>query len=435
MIIKTLALSLFLLPGAIGVAQADYAQAMQHYEQQEYHRAVQEFREAARNGDTDAQYMLGRLNEAGNGTTQDFVQAHKWYNLAAANGHRHAAEARDALAERMTSAQVAEAQQAARDWQPQETASSPEAPQSQPDVDTLSYRERVAEIQHELNRLGYDAGPTDGLMGERTRSAIYQYQGDRGMPQDGRASAELLKRLRQTGKDEVAAGSGAQPDTSSRVVLREDFSDGDYRRNPAWTVASGEFRIDRNGLRSTVEARSGDRYSRGLSSDRPEEVGLAVLGMILEQRSGNTRDEENRPAQPARIFVDAPTDNTFKMEMDLASLEQPGHLELGLFQGNRPLGTGYRLVYAADPQPVLGLVRLISGNTETIARHDGNLDLEDGRFHRIVWSRDESGQMEVRVDDRRLLQVTDNGLRDPFQGFVLENRGGDYNLRRIRIED
>jgi len=430
-ITRTLAFGLVLF-GAAGAAHADYAEAMRHYEQQEYHQALEEFRAAAESGDPDAQYMMGRLNEAGNGTTQDFVQAHKWYNLAAAQGHRHAAEARDALAKRMTDGQIAAAQRAARNWKPKEVSS----PQSRPVIETLSDRERVAEVQDELNRLGYDAGPTDGIMGERTRSAIRQYEADMGMPRRGQASSDLLKRLRETEKNERDTRTESRPTPSPRTVLRDDFSDGNYRRNPSWQVLSGDFEVDRNGLRSVVETQPAtDRAMRGLNSDRPEEIGLAVLGMILEQRN-NTRQEENpAPAEPARIFADTSIDNAFRVELDLASRQQPGRLELGVFQGNRPQGTGYRLVYSADPQPGFGLIRRVSGRTETVARHEGRLELEDGRFHRIVWSRDESGTMQVRVDDRPLLRVEDNGLRDPFQGFVLENQGGDYTLGQITIED
>ncbi|MDG4866587.1 SEL1-like repeat protein [Guyparkeria sp. 1SP6A2] len=435
MIRKTIVLSLILL-GSVGLANADYADAMRYYDQQEYRQALQEFREAARNGDADAQYMLGRLNEAGNGTPQDFVQAHKWYNLAAARGHRHAPEARDSLAKRMTDAQVAEAQQAARGWQPEEADSSQATSQASYDIQTLSYQERVAEIQRELNRLGYDAGPIDGVMGSRTRYAIHQYQDDMGIARDGRASTALLKRLYQTEKEEVAAPAEPQPDNSSRIVLQDNFSDGDYRRNPPWTVLSGDFEVDQNGLRSSVASQGATgRESRGLNSDRPEEIGLAVLGMILEQRSNGRQAEQTTPVEPAQIFVNAPVDNAFKVELDLASRQQPGRLELGLFQGNRPNGTGYRLVYSAGAAPGLRLIRRISGSTETVARYDARLDLEDGRFHRIVWTRDESGQMQVGVDGRRLLRVQDNGLRDPFQGFVLVNQGGDYSLRRIMLEE
>jgi len=122
-------------------------------------------------------------------------------------------------------------------------------------------------------------------------------------------------------------------------------------------------------------------------------------------------------------------------ELEIASRQRPGSLELGVFQGNRPNGTGYRLVYTPGSRPGLSLVRLISGSAEVVARHEGSLDLEDGRFHRIVWQRDENGEMQVHVDDQRLMRVRDRGLRDPFQGFVLANQGGDYTLRRIRLEE
>lgn len=443
MIIKGLLLSLILV-GSVGVASADYAEGMRHHERQEYRQALQEFGKAAKSGDADAQYMLGRLHEAGNGTTQDFVEAHKWYNLAAARGHRHATEARDSLAERMTAEQIAEAQQATRGWQAEEPAEEEASTQAsepaRPDIETLSDREGVAEIQRELNRLGYDAGPVDGVMGRRTRDAIREYQADNDMARDGQATADLLRRLRETETEEAAADE-PQPDDSSRIALEDDFSDGDYRRNPSWTVLNGDFEVDENGLRSIVETRhTTGRESPRLGSDRPEEVGQAILELILEQTGNLERGEESAgeepaPREPARIFVNASVDNAFRMEVELASRQRPGSLELGLFQGNRPDGTGYRLVYSSGQRPGLSLVRLVSGSAEVVARHAGRLDLEDGQFHRIVWNRDANGQMQVRVDDQRLLRVQDTSLRDPFQGVVLANQGGDYTLRRIRLAE
>jgi hypothetical protein len=54
----------------------------------------------------------------------------------------------------------------------------------------------VAEAQSQLNRLGYEAGPEDGLMGRRTRSALQAFQRDRGLTVSGRpdeATRGLLK--------------------------------------------------------------------------------------------------------------------------------------------------------------------------------------------------------------------------------------------------
>ena len=54
----------------------------------------------------------------GQGVPQDYVQAHMWFNLAAASGDEHAAANRDELADKMTSAQIEQAQKLAREWTP-----------------------------------------------------------------------------------------------------------------------------------------------------------------------------------------------------------------------------------------------------------------------------------------------------------------------------
>ena len=54
----------------------------------------------------------------GEGVSQDFVQAHKWYNLGGANGEELGVKHRDDLAKQMTSAQITEAQKLAREWEP-----------------------------------------------------------------------------------------------------------------------------------------------------------------------------------------------------------------------------------------------------------------------------------------------------------------------------
>jgi TPR repeat protein len=51
-------------------------------------------------------------------SVQDYVEAHKWFNLAAAGGNLNAAGNRDWLAKKMTPDQLAEAQRLAREWKP-----------------------------------------------------------------------------------------------------------------------------------------------------------------------------------------------------------------------------------------------------------------------------------------------------------------------------
>ena len=54
----------------------------------------------------------------GRGVPEDYVLAHMWANLAAAQGNENGIEVRDLLEEEMTPAQLAEAQRLAREWAP-----------------------------------------------------------------------------------------------------------------------------------------------------------------------------------------------------------------------------------------------------------------------------------------------------------------------------
>ena len=88
------------------------------YNRGAYETAFVEWRQMAEWGDAEAQLNLGRLCENGQGVPQDYVQAHMWYNLAAAYGPHEWAQHRDALAKRMSPDQIAEAQKLAREWKP-----------------------------------------------------------------------------------------------------------------------------------------------------------------------------------------------------------------------------------------------------------------------------------------------------------------------------
>jgi hypothetical protein len=52
------------------------------------------------------------------GVLQDYVRAHMWFNLSAAQGYQDAVKNRDMVALRMTPSQIAEAQKLAREWKP-----------------------------------------------------------------------------------------------------------------------------------------------------------------------------------------------------------------------------------------------------------------------------------------------------------------------------
>ena len=61
-------------------------------------------------------YKLGLIYATGQGGEANLVQAHMWFNLAAARGSEAAKESRRELADQMTSLQIAQAQKQAREW-------------------------------------------------------------------------------------------------------------------------------------------------------------------------------------------------------------------------------------------------------------------------------------------------------------------------------
>ncbi|MFY7744495.1 MAG: hypothetical protein ACOVQY_03665 [Erythrobacter sp.] len=68
-------------------------------------------------GQAGACYDLGVAFSTGsNGAPCDLIEAHKWFNLAAARGHEEAAHCRAEISEEMTAREIAEAQRRARQW-------------------------------------------------------------------------------------------------------------------------------------------------------------------------------------------------------------------------------------------------------------------------------------------------------------------------------
>ena len=72
---------------------------------------------AASEGDAQACYELGVIWSTGShGVDCDLIEAHQWFNLAAAQGHQEAAWCRTDISDEMTAREIAEAQRRAREW-------------------------------------------------------------------------------------------------------------------------------------------------------------------------------------------------------------------------------------------------------------------------------------------------------------------------------
>ena len=97
-------------------AWADYETGQRAWDAGHLNEALAQWRVAADAGDRRAMLALGRLYVQGLGAPQDYLEAHKWFNLAASRGEAAAVKERDALAAKMTPQQVVAAQERAAAW-------------------------------------------------------------------------------------------------------------------------------------------------------------------------------------------------------------------------------------------------------------------------------------------------------------------------------
>ncbi len=81
---------------------------------QDYAEAVKWYRLAAEQGVAVAQTNLGVRYSKGQGVLQDNVAAHMWYNIGSANGNALGGKNRDVIAQKMTPADISEAQRRAK---------------------------------------------------------------------------------------------------------------------------------------------------------------------------------------------------------------------------------------------------------------------------------------------------------------------------------
>ncbi len=97
---------------------------------QDYKLALYWYEQAAKQGYSNAQFNLGAAYANGLGVIQDFIQAHRWMNIASASGHQDARRVRDEIiAPKMTPQQIQQAQALARAFLSGDVAPEPKAPQ------------------------------------------------------------------------------------------------------------------------------------------------------------------------------------------------------------------------------------------------------------------------------------------------------------------
>jgi len=112
-----LMLTWWLWAGFAGAQDDDaFFKGVKAYRTRDYVSAASWFEQAAEQGDSDAQFLLGRMHYDGNSLSTDYVTAYQWFAIAAETGQAVATRYRDGLAGKMTEAEVTEGARRAAAW-------------------------------------------------------------------------------------------------------------------------------------------------------------------------------------------------------------------------------------------------------------------------------------------------------------------------------
>lgn len=283
----------------------------------------------------------------------------------------------------------------------------------------FSSRETVRDVQSMLNQRGYNAGPTDGIMGPATRSAIRTFRSDANMELSGRVDAPLLQELGLEAKTTAAAPPADEEPVYETAVI-DTFDDGDFTRDPYWRIMAGTVNVTSDGwLESRVDIPQ--------TSQNFGDYGKQILDAALGDSLGI-----NFPSAPnvAAIATSAKVSNGFRARFDVrGDAGEKGTFALGTYQGDS--GQGYRVT--AVPGGVQ-LMSVTQSGVRTIAE-SRSVDLGDGQRHTVELHRDADGSMWVVADGRTVISASDRTFSDPFNGIALINAGGHWMVDRVEVQN
>ncbi|PHS79269.1 MAG: hypothetical protein COB59_02840 [Rhodospirillaceae bacterium] len=220
-------------------------------------------------------------------------------------------------------------------------------------------------------------------------------------------------------------------------IFSDDFSDGDYIRNPQWSVKSGRYWVEKGyGLRNETTSISAAQTQAPAKKVSKEEMIISIFGAVLK---GNKKSTSTQPPpaqaapKPALIAARTRITNAFSLTTQISSWNAQGRFEIGVTQGTS--GAGYRLAYSPGLKGAKSMLELIkvTSRGQSVIDQVSIGTLEDKRTHTLAWTRGNDGMMSVSVDGTSALNVRDQSFRDAFNGVQLTSDGADVIVKSINV--
>jgi peptidoglycan hydrolase-like protein with peptidoglycan-binding domain len=402
-------------------ASADYSDGLDQYLRGQYSNALNEFTPLANEGNPEAQYILGSMYAQGKGVLQDYAQAHAWFNLAASKGHEKAALYRDEIAMKMTSNQVARAQQLAIQLQSETRTGETKR------ID----KNLIVSIQKHLQDLGYYSGVIDGLTGQNTNRSIRQFQRDANLPQTGQPSHALLETLEDTvtRRTEQRQLPQASRGPWTTVLLEDAFTDGDFSTNPRWTPVSGNFWVDSNYFLRSERVVSKTMQSD--PTDSAEKKIADIFGKVVKEMMNP--QQGTQASVLSELYIQRRIDNAFAIEVTMKMLSnQVGQSFEFRTYHDQYRNSGYVVKFLHEKEQSLALIRFDpSGSSVIDMTRQGGI-LRQNEPQSLTWMRYANGEMKVMIGEGDVLNTKDNMFKE-FDGISFINEGGDYAVASIRV--
>ena len=414
-----LSLLCFLYPALAG---ADYNDGLHDYLRGRYTQAFQELSPLARNGDAQAQYLLGSMFANGNGVKKNLVRAHALFSLAAAQGHDKATLYKEEISWDMSADQIAESKNLATQWQSKMQEAEKPAPVSQ---------QTIASIQKRLQELGHYSGTIDGLTGPRTERSIRRYQQAQGLPQSGKPTQALLEHLQETFAEQPFHKllSTLPEGPWNQVLLHEDFADGEYTSNPSWSGDSGAFQVDsKHVLRTNRPLPEADQAT---ADQEKESTAQKIFGAVVKEVMGPKQTTQEPSFSSISTAVHFGPVFALRMEIELPRHQKGQRFAFGPFL-TQSRKTGYRLSFTERDRQYFSLIRIGQSGSSIIDIVRNNQLLPIQKKQSITWLRFEDGSMEVHINKTPVLKTRDKMYED-FAGITFCNYGGTYHISSISV--